>query len=146
MPKPSFAVPINPAGACLQLGGDGTIRPVGTHTDNFGTSAAPAASVVRKEAPAQPEASQQPDPAAMSSAIVVGRRAGMSMHAVAAAVAAIDGSPRGVIRAAKARVKAIRSELKHMKALQKELAELERLIAAAKQPLAAVRDIRRSAG
>ena len=64
----------------------------------------------------------------------------------AATAAQFDASPRGVVKAAKARAKAIRAELKNMKALQRELAELERLIAAAKKPLAAVRDIRRSAG
>jgi microsomal dipeptidase-like Zn-dependent dipeptidase len=71
---------------------------------------------------------------------------GHPVHQVERMDAVTDSSPRGVVKAAKARVKAIRAELKNMKALQKELAELERLIDAAKKPLAPVRDIRRSVG
>jgi hypothetical protein len=42
-------------------------------------------------------------------------------------------SPRGVLKAARARAKAIRVELRQHEALKRELAELERLIQAAKQ-------------
>jgi hypothetical protein len=50
-------------------------------------------------------------------------------------------SPGGVLKAAKARAQQIRAELRNMKRLEKELAELERLIAAAKKPVAIVRNI-----
>lgn len=52
-------------------------------------------------------------------------------------------SPRGVVAAARARVKQIRSELKRMSSLKRELDELERLLKAAKQkPTVSVRPIR----
>ena len=138
-----FGVPINPEGACLQLGGDGQIRPVGQTSEHFGTSANPAASVVVKAAPAMPEVSAPPTPSPDA-----GKRNPLTYDfQTRTSPLALDAvSPRGVVKAAKARVRAIRAELRNMKALQKELAELERLIQAAKKPLAAVRDIRRSAG
>lgn len=57
-------------------------------------------------------------------------------------LAASDNSPRGIIKAAKAKIAQLRTELRRMKALQKELAELERLVAAAKsKPVAVVRNL-----
>lgn len=52
--------------------------------------------------------------------------------------------PRDVVRAAKARIKDIKAELRTHAALKRELAELERLVAAAKKPVATVRELRRS--
>jgi hypothetical protein len=60
-------------------------------------------------------------------------------------IAPFDSSPRGVVRAAKARIKELRTFLREAKKAEKELRELERLVAAAKKPLAPVRDIRRTA-
>lgn len=54
--------------------------------------------------------------------------------------------PGEVVKAAKARIKELRAFLREAKKAEKELKELERLVDAAKKPLAAVRDLRRTAG
>lgn len=56
----------------------------------------------------------------------------------------LTGSPNQIVRAAKARIKELTAFLRAAKKAEKELNELKRLVAAAKRPLAPVRDIRRS--
>lgn len=57
------------------------------------------------------------------------------------------GSPREVVKAARARIKELRAFMREAAKAKKELTELERLVAAAKgKQLAPVRDIRRSTG
>jgi hypothetical protein len=58
----------------------------------------------------------------------------------------LGSEPLDVLKAARARLRFVRSEVKKLRKLEREQAQLERLLAAAMRPIAAVRQIKTSAG
>jgi hypothetical protein len=111
-------------------------RAQGTSTEALG-GAMPAAEPEREEQPRQ------------RGTVVVDRPTPVAKVRAAEKVAiqtGLSGTPNQVLRGARARIKELRAFLKQADKARKELQELERLVAAAKKPLAPVRDIKRSAG